>query len=205
MLGASTLELKQHTQGVYKMSFQTLKSITFSLILIALAVSAQAQNKRKGETIVTKPKLVVTKLKISEGESFDVRGKATFTITAANSDGSLVGTVTYTLPDDARQKISQLIGKPVAQVPATISQTEVLVELQKLTECPVVHLDIVKPMDLMVESAKIHFNKFSVDINDEGKEMNILVCTLAKQINVARPFRGVIRRMNEVINGLDPQ
>lgn len=186
------------------MNIKSLKAILISLSLFMLVIGAQAQEKKKGETITTKPKLVVTKLKVGEGESFDVRGKATFTFTAANSDGSFAGIVTYALPDDARQKIAQITGKPLAQVPASITQTDVISEYQKLTECPVVHLDF-KPMDLLVAGAKVHFNRFTLDVNDEGKEINVMVCKIAEQIIAGRAIRGPVRRINEIINGVTPQ
>lgn len=185
------------------MKSSILKAVVMSVSLMVLLSGAQAQNKKKGETITTKAKLVVTKLKVGEGEAIDVRGKATYTLTAANSDGSLAGTITYALPDEARQKISEVTGKPLASIPASITQADVVAEFQKLTECPVVHLDF-KPMDVMVAGAKLHFNKYVLDISDEGKEINNMVCIIARQINAARPYRGPVRRINEIINGLEP-
>ena len=185
------------------MKTNTLKVLFLSACLVIVGIAAQAQGKKKGETITTAPKLVVTKLKISEGESFDVRGKATFVLAAVNSDDSFTGTITYTLPEDARAKIAQITGKPVAQVPATITQAEVNGNFQKLTECPVLHLDF-SAMDLVVAGAKVHFNRFTVDISDSGREITMMACKMAVQINVGRQRRGIIRRMNEIINGFEP-
>ncbi len=186
------------------MKTNTLKVLFLSTCLVVLGVAAQAQVKKKGETITTAPKLVVTKLKVSEGESFDVRGKAVFTLAAVNSDDSFTGTITYTLPEDAKAKIAQITGKPVAQIPATITQAEVNGNFQKLTECPVLHVDF-SAMDLVVAGAKIHFNRFTVDISDSGREITTLACKMAVQINVGRQRRGIIRRMNEIINGIEPE
>ncbi len=186
------------------MKFNTLKTLTIAFCLIITAVAAQAQDKKKGETIVTAPKLVIAKLKVSEGEAVDVRGKVTFTLTSANSDSSLAGTISYALPEDVRQKIAQISGKPLAQVPATVTQADVVGEFQKLTECPVVHIEF-KPMDLMVAGAKVHFNRFAVDISENGKEINLMVCTIARQITKAMPYRGPVRRINQIINGEESQ
>ena len=186
------------------MKTNTLKVLFLSACLLVVGVATQAQAKKKGETITTVPKLVVTKLKVSEGESFDVRGKATFVLAAVNSDDSFTGTITYTLPEDARAKIAQITGKPVAQIPATITQAEVNGNFQKLTECPVLHVDF-SAMDLVVAGAKVHFNRFTVDISDSGREITMLACKMAVQINVGRQRRGIIRRMNEIINGIEPE
>jgi hypothetical protein len=181
----------------------TLKFFLLSLCLFVVGTAAQAQAK-KGKPYTTAAKLVVTKLKVSDGESFDVRGKATFSLTAANSDDSLAGTITYTLPDDARAKIAQITGKPLAQVPASITQQDVVGQFQKLTECPVVHIDFAA-MDVMVAGAKLHFNRFVLDIKEGEHDISIYVCTIAKQINKGLPRRGPIRRINEILNGEEPQ
>ena len=181
----------------------TLKVFMLSLCLFVVGISVQAQAK-KGKTYTTAAKMVVTKLKVSDGESLDVRGKATFTLTAANNDDSLAGTITYVLPEDARAKIAQITGKPLAQIPASISQTDVVGQFQKLTECPVVNIDF-PAMDLMVHGAKIHFNRFVVSIKEGEHDISIYVCTIAKQINKGLPRRGPIRRINEILNGEEPQ
>jgi predicted RecA/RadA family phage recombinase len=182
----------------------TLKAITLSVCLLVLGIAAQAQDKKKGETITTTPKLVVAKLKVSDGETFDVRGKASFTLTAANADDSLAGTIVYTLPEDARAKIAALTGKPLAQVPQSVTQTDVVAQYQKLTECPVIHLDF-SAMDVVVLGAKIHFNRYVLDINDGGRPIHMMICKTAEQIKRGLPRRGPIRRINEIINGEEPQ
>src|SRR5262249_39250297 len=62
----------------------------------------------------TAPKPPVAKRKTGGGknDNNDVRGKIPFTITAANSDDTVAGTINYTIPDDARQKIAAITGKP---------------------------------------------------------------------------------------------
>jgi hypothetical protein len=108
------------------------------------------------------------------------------------------------LPDDARAKIAQITGKPLAQVPASITQQDVVGQFQKLTECPVVHIDFAA-MDVMVAGAKLHFNRFVLDIKEGEHDISIYVCTIAKQINKGLPRRGPIRRINEILNGEEPQ
>ncbi|MBL8205048.1 MAG: hypothetical protein JNM09_12520 [Blastocatellia bacterium] len=181
----------------------TLKVFLLSLCLFVVGISAQAQNK-KAKPYTTAAKMVVTKLKVSDGESFDVRGKASFTLTAANSDDSLAGTITYTLPEDARAKIAQITGKPLAQVPQSITQTDVVGQFQKLTECPVVHIDF-PAMDVTVHGAKIHFNRFVMDMKEGEHDASIYICTIARQIGKGLPRRGPIRRVNEILNGEEPQ
>lgn len=186
------------------MKIFSLKAFLLSLTLVVLGLSVQAQTKKKGDTITTEPKLVVTKLKVGEGETLEVRGKATYTLTAANSDDSLAGIVTYTLPEDARNKIAQIKGIPVAKVPTSVTQKDVVSTFQKLTECPVVHLDFAA-MDLVIEGVNLHFNRFVLDVKEGSHQITTYICTIARQINAGLPRRGPIRRINEVINGEESQ
>src|SRR5438309_8423027 len=123
------------------MNTKTVNVMLTGLCLLALAITAVAQQQPKvvkPETISTAPKLVITKLKIGEADSYEVRGKATFTLTAANSDDSVAGTLIYTLPDDARQKVAQMTGKQLSEIPASITTKDVVANFQKATACPVV-------------------------------------------------------------------
>jgi len=190
-------------------------SVMFSgLCLLALTVSAAAQQQPKvvkPETITTPAKLVITKLKIGESDTYEVRGKATYTVTAANSDDSIAGTLVYTIPDDARQKVAQITGKPLTDIPATITTKDVVASFQKATACPVVHLEFT-PMDISIAGVKDHFNRFVLDVNETlpgatkgQQEIATLFCVWTKQINAGRARRGVIARMNVILNGEQEQ
>lgn len=182
--------------------------------MLGAAIVANAQQQPvtpKPVVFTTAPKLAIAKLKISETETYDVRGKITFTVTAANSDDTIAGTVNYTIPDDARQKIAALTGKPLNSVPSSITRKDVLAGFQKATAPPLIHLEI-SPMEVDVVGAKVHFNRVQLDINArEGgnvtlyssEEMEALFTVWAKQILAGRARRGIITRMNKAING-DP-
>jgi len=188
----------------------TRKSLIAAFALVAISgVTALAQNKPLVYTIG--PKLSIGTLNTGQPDEFQVRGKASFTLTAANSDDTLVGTLSYTLPDDARAKIAQLTGKPVAQVPATTTVKDVIAEFQKTTACPVVHIEI-KPMDMTIAGAKLRFTKKTVlDINGREpgsiqkytptQEMDIQFCVWTRQINNSAIRRGVIQRVNGILAG----
>jgi hypothetical protein len=165
----------------------------------------------KPVVFTTAPKLTVAKLKISETEVYDVRGKITYTITAANSDDTVAGAINYTIPDEARQKIAALTGKPLSGVPSSVSRKDVVAGFQKATAPPIIHLEV-SPMDVDVAGAKMHFNRIVLDINArEGgtvskfsnEEMEALFTKWAQQILAGRARRGVIAAMNRRIAGED--
>ncbi len=162
----------------------------------------------KPVVFTTAPKVTVAKLKTGETETYDVRGKVTFTITAANSDDTVAGTMTYTIPDDARQKIAAVSGKPLSSVPASITRKDTVAGFQKMTAPPIIHMEIT-PMEVDVAGAKINFNRITLDITAHdstdqkysAEEMETLLTKWAQQIANGRPRRGIIAAMNRRIAG----
>jgi hypothetical protein len=149
-------------------------------------------------------------LQIGGAEAYDVRGKLSFTVTAANSDDTITGALNYTVPDDARRKIAELTGKPFSDVPSSITRRGVIAAFQKMTDAPIIHLEI-RPMDVDVAGAKMRFNRIVLDINArEGSatkftkdEMESLFTSWARQISAGRFRRGVIAMINRRIAGED--
>lgn len=156
----------------------------------------------------TAPKVTVAKLKTSETDTYDVRGKITFTITAANSDDTVAGTVNYTIPDDARQKIAAITSKPLNSIPSSVTRKDTLAGFQKMTAPPIIHLEISK-MEVDVAGAKVHFNRITLDVNGRestdqkysNEEFETLLTVWARQIANGRPRRGIITRLNKLIAG----
>jgi hypothetical protein len=179
-----------------------------SLSLLAVAQGQPATIQPKPVAYNTKVKLVIAKLKQGEADAYEVRGQFTYTLTGANSDDTLVGTINYTVPDDARQKIAAMSGKPLAQVPATFSQKNVVAEFQKGTGMPLIHLEI-KPMDVSILGVTTRFGRIVLDVPGRESEnsrytvaeMEALLTNWARQIQNGRSRRGIIARVIKVING----
>lgn len=211
------------------------KSLVFGIALISVMSSiAIAQKNKQARMPVGRPTAPVAKSFVSTGaasqkskgvafsslqkvaignlaDGYEVRGKATYTITAANSDDSLAGTLSYVIPDDARQKIAVATGKQVSAVPSNLTMKDVVASFQKTTACPVVHIEV-GPLEMDAVGAKIKFpRKVVLDIQgmEPGslekptpqQEMAMQFCVWTRQINNGGIRRGVIRRVNELING----
>jgi hypothetical protein len=177
------------------------------IAIIALVSATGISQNRKGVAFSSAQKVAIGSL----ADGYEVRGKATFTVTAANSDDSLAGTLTYVIPDDARQKVALAAGKPIASVPSTLTVKDVVATFQKTTACPVVHLEV-GPLDIDAVGAKIKFTRKvvldlagiepgSIDKPNPQQEMAMQFCVWTKQINNGGIRRGVIRRVNELIAG----
>src|SRR4029453_11321304 len=172
-----------------------MKKITLGLALtlgcwLAFGGAAAAQNK-KPQPYSTTPKLVPAKLKKGDTDVLEVRGKASFTVTSANTRHTINGTITYTLPEDARKKIAEVAGKKITEVPANVTRPEVVAAFQKGTSCPSVHLEF-NPMDFEVAGLNLSLGRFVLDVNEGPDEVAKHICVWTKQINVGRPRRGVI-------------
>lgn len=177
--------------------------------LLGLSIVANAQQVTpKAVAYSTAAKLVIAKLKSGEADAYDVRGKVSFTVTAANSDDTVAGTLTYTLPEDARQKLAAMSGKALNAIPPSVVRKDILASFQKATEPPVLHLEITG-MDVDVVGVKMRFSRIVLDINARDshpqdysvQEMEALFTVWARQILNGRSRRGIIARMNKVING----
>src|SRR5690349_16312219 len=158
------------------MNTKTMRIALTLIFMLGVAVVANAQNDAQGaakkaaaaqapQAVTPKPmvystvaKLTVAKLKTGETDVYDVRGKITFTVTAANSDDTVAGTMNYTIPDDARQKIAAMTGKQLNTVPSSITRKDVVAGFQKATAPPIIHLEIA-PFDTDVVGATMHFNR----------------------------------------------
>lgn len=180
--------------------FTTLTTTMFLLALSLTALAQEATQKRKPETIATVSKLVISKVKVGEGDAYEIRGKAVFNITAANSDDTVTGNIVYTVPEDARQKIAQMTGKQAAQVPATVTVKDVNAGFQKGTKCPVITLEF-NPMQMDIAGIKANFTRFGLDINETNRDMEKYFCTWTKQINNGMSRRGPIAKINMLLTG----
>jgi hypothetical protein len=178
------------------------------LLGLGIIANAQSQVTPKAVVLTTKPKMVIAKLKNGETDVYDVRGSVSFTMTAGNSDDTIAGTLTYTIPDDARQKIASMSGKALNTVPANITRKDMIASFQKATEPPMLHLEI-SATDLDVTGVKMRFSRIVLDVNARDsnppdysvQEMEALITVWARQINGGRSRRGIIARFNKVING----
>jgi hypothetical protein len=170
--------------------------------------AAPARPTPKPVVFTTAPKLTVAKLRTGESGDYDVRGRLTFTVTAANSNDTVAGAINYTIPDDARRKISALTGKPPSGVPSSITHMGAIAAFQKMTTAPIIHLEI-SPMDVDVVGVKLRFNRVVLDINARessdtkftNDEMESLFTSWARQIAAGRLRRGVIAMINRRIAG----
>lgn len=182
------------------------------IFLLGANIAANAQAREvipKPTAYTTTPKTFIAKLKNGEQDVYDIVGNISFTVTAANSDDTVAGTVDYTIPDEARRKIAAQSGKPLNSVPNSITRKEVTASFEQATALPVIHL-LINPMEVDVAGAKVYFNSVTLDINARpsgsrtkytNEEIESLFTIWVRQILDGRARHGIIARMNKVING----
>jgi hypothetical protein len=161
-----------------------------------LNVAARAQTNPVIFTTVPKP--VIGHLQSTGRNGFAVRGRASLTVAVANENDTLAGTLVYALPDDARQKIAQLSGKALKDVPGNITVKNVTASFQQGTACPLVKLDVsLKEAD--VAGVKLSFDRVNLDIHETPNQINQLFCGWTRQINAKRQRHGIIAAINRLL------
>jgi hypothetical protein len=179
--------------------------------LSAMGIVGSAQTGR-GVTLAqtvytTTPKAFVARLNNQGKNISEIEGFLSFTLTDARSDDSILGTLDYTIPDDARQKIAAQTGKRFEEVPDRLSRKSVVDYFEKGAAPPIIHL-LIEPMEMEVAGAKVNFDKITLDIKArEGgaryspEEIEALITVWARQIQVGRSRRGIILALNGRIAG----
>jgi hypothetical protein len=146
----------------------------------------------------TVPKIVIGHLQSSSVAEFPVRGRASLTVTAANENDTLAGTLVYALPDDARQKIAQLSGKALNNVPSSVTVKNVTASFQRGTACPLVKLDV-SLKEANVAGVRLFFDRVNLDIHETPNQINQLFCGWTRQINAKRQRQGIIAAINRLL------
>jgi hypothetical protein len=147
---------------------------------------------------MTPPKTAVAKLKLGESETYEVRAKVRFMLKAANYDDTMVGTLVFIIPEDARKKIAEASGEPLTSIPANVARTDVVAGFRKGTSCPVVSIEI-GAVKLDVAGVKLSFDHVVVAVIETLDEVQQHFCVWTRQINANRSRRGVIASLNRLI------
>lgn len=161
---------------------------------------AQTADTRQTPQVVykTPPKTSVAKLKSGESAGYELRATVTFTLTVANYDDTVVGTLVFTIPEDARKKIAEVSGAPLTSIPASVARKDVVAGFQKGTSCPTVNIEI-GAMELDVAGAKLSFDHVVVAVIETPEEVPQHFCVWTRQINANRKRRGIIASLNRLI------
>jgi hypothetical protein len=197
----------------FRMDLKLSKAILVLACLLAAAFAqsnaqssgaqeAEAQTadaRRAPQFVYTTPsKTIDASLKLGESEPREVRVKVTFTITAANYDDTMVGTLVFGIPEDARKKISEVACEPLSSIPSSVTQKDVVAGFRKGTSCPTVSIEI-GATELDVAGAILSFKRIAVDMIETPQEVPQHFCLWTRQINAKRPHRGVIASLNRLI------
>jgi len=165
-----------------------------------LGANAQTADARQAPMFVytTPPKISVAKLKLGESEAREVRGTVAFTLTAANYDDTMIGTLVFNIPEESRKKIAEVSGEPLTSIPTSASRKDMVAGFRKGTSCPIVSIEI-GATELDVAGGKLIFKRIVVDVIETTQEVPKHFCVWTRQINANRPHRGVIASLNRLI------
>lgn len=161
--------------------------------------AAQSQlSKRTPVVYTTTPQRARVRVVINPLSEAEASGQATFTVTRANDDDSLSGTLQFAFDPDSRAKIAEILKLPEA--PATLARTEVRARFRSGSACPVAHLEL-DQVTLEASGVRLILPKLILTIIEDKDAMTPQLCFLARQINVGKMRRGVIAAINSLIRG----
>jgi hypothetical protein len=167
--------------------------------LITTGMKATVQN-AKPVVFTTLSKVTVAKMQSDESDVTEVPGRVTLTVTAANFDDTITGTIVYTISDNTRQKIAKASGKDLSIIPTTFFKKDVISSFPKGTACPVMHV-IIPPTVIEGAGIGLELERTVVEINESQGQMAQLICAWTRQINANRHRRGIIAAINRFIAG----
>lgn len=146
----------------------------------------------------TTPKNVNAKLKLADGTGFFVSGRATYTVSQANENDTVTGTLVFDLPAEARKKIAQASNRSLNSVLTIVSVDELTASFQRGTACPQIRL-LLAAKTVQIADAQLSFDRVVLNINETPEQMNQLFCSWTRQINVKRQRQGIIAAINRLL------
>jgi hypothetical protein len=218
---SSSLALDEETDEI-RMNLKSSRAIFVLTCLLAAAswASAQSSTQSSGQSsgtqeegsqtveaqaaplvvYTTPPKISVAKLNLDGAEACEIRGSFTFTLSAANYDDTMVGTLVFKIPEESRKKIAEVSGEPLTSIPVSVTRKDVVAGFRKGTSCPTVVIEI-GAMEFDVAAAKLIFKRIVVDVIETNQEVPQHFCVWTRQINANRSHRAVIASLNRLIIG----
>jgi hypothetical protein len=173
--------------------------MVISLLVVCLSSNGQ---ELKPLVFTTPPRPITAKISIKD-QDVKVHGKAAYTITSANDDDTVTGTVIFTVDDEARQIIAELTGSDLKSTPASYSRKDVIAHFRKGTACPVISLEISK-IELDLGGVTACLDRLSPAIYESPEQISLLFCSWTRQINTDRHRLGIIAAINRLLSG-DPE
>lgn len=159
------------------------------------------QIQQKPQTIATAGKVIKAAFTNNDREVRNVEIIAAFAISEARADDTVAGALVFTLPESSRRLIAESSGKQPSEIPASITQPDVIASFEKGTACPEVEF-VFPPLDLNVASVKLQAKRFSLHLIETPQELPRLFCIWTRQINAHYENRqGVVRRINRLLKG----
>jgi hypothetical protein len=169
-----------------------------SLFLISLILLTPGNHWQRSDPVVfsTQPKPVFAKL--ASDEKITLEGRASLTVTRANEDDTITGILVYTIAEEARAKLAEVLGSDPEGIPPKYSRENVTAKFQKGTTCPTIHLEV-PPLELEVGGMTMKIDRIELDIVESPQQMSQYFCAWARQINAHRQRLPIIAAINRLI------
>ncbi len=162
---------------------------------------ATAQSRRP-VVFSTQPQTVTLSIRSPDAPLSVTIARVTYTITSANIDDTLTGTLTLSPPGEPKKQRRSERKVPVDALPQSFSQENVAASFRSRTSCPLIRIEI-GPITLSLGGRLVEVSRFDLVINETKAEVSQLLCFWSKQISTTGPRRGIAAKINRLINGDD--
>ncbi|HZS09726.1 MAG TPA: hypothetical protein VFD58_33175 [Blastocatellia bacterium] len=189
-----------------KMDFRAFVRVMVCGCLIMSGSTSDAQKQvteRSGKKVIiaTVPSKVSGVLAGYNGKAGEIKTKVSFTVTAVNPDDTLTGDLTITLIKGEAQKITQLVGTTLAEIPASAEMKGVVARFENKTACPEVRIDL-PVREIIFGRQLLVYDRLLLNFQESRKESATVICAYANCLNKGCfGCKGLRRRLNELICG----
>jgi hypothetical protein len=179
------------------------RAVCLSLLISLAPVVAQEQSQapQTPQTITTAARTVKGALKSAGSKTGGLEALAAFVITEVRPDDTVTGTLVLNLPEDSRRLIAEGAGKPLSDIPPSVTRKDLAVTFEKGAACPEITLAF-PPLELGVGGVTLALERFDLHLVETPQELPRLFCVWTRQINARYEHRlGVVRRINRLLKG----
>jgi hypothetical protein len=179
--------------------------IAWWILVWSATVAAQTPPpQRQPLTVATAPKPMTVKWEGADGKSVDLPGQMVFSLSQANSDDTLTGTMIYVLPDATRATLAAQTAQPLQNIPPFLMQTKVAAVWAKETGCPYLRMECGE-LAFEILSGKIHFKRVTLEFLETQDYLPQLLCHWTRQLNTKKQRRSIITAINRALAGEEPE
>ncbi len=171
-----------------------------SIFVIGQTLSEKTISTKGDGTIYTEFKVLTVEVSHPSGRASSINGRASFVVSRVNPDDTLTGTLFFTVSENARERIAQLLRKTVDKVPRQYTVSDITARPEKKPKCPEFLLEF-SQIGTKGNELTFLFQQFTLPYKETSQEASALFCKWANRLYTGRGHaRNLAESINQLIN-----